>query len=48
MARTLLFTVLITIPSFAIFIFLVILVIRVLLKYIRSTDVRREKHSANV
>jgi len=36
------------VPLFAVFIFLVVLLIRALLKYIRSKDVRKEKQAAKV
>ena len=48
MQKNLLFALFIGVPLFVAFIYLVILVIRALLKYIHSTDVRKEKQNTKV
>lgn len=48
MALNFILVLLIGVPFFAVFIFLVVLLIRALLKYIRSEDVRKEKQAAKV
>ena len=48
MQTTLILTLVIGIPLFAAFVYLVVLVIRALLKYIRSKEVREEKQATKV